>query len=48
VISKALDKVFNKLPAWAQWIFFAFGIVAIVYGIARYGPSFLLRVIFSP
>ena len=49
LISRALDKAFDKLPAWAKVIWVALTILLSVYCIARYGFfSFLLRVIFSP
>ena len=44
LISKALD----KLPSWAAWIYVPLGAVLTVYGIAHYGWTFLLKVIFSP
>jgi hypothetical protein len=44
VISRAID----KLPTWVQVTLMIVGIVACVYGIARYGWSFIFRVIFSP
>jgi hypothetical protein len=44
VISRSID----KLPSWAQWVFMAVGVAALVYGISHYGWSFLLKAIFSP
>jgi hypothetical protein len=44
VISRAID----KLPAPIQAILTLLGIGACVYGLAHYGWSFILRVIFSP
>jgi hypothetical protein len=49
MISRLLDKAFNKLPAWAKVIFVALTIVGSIYCIARYGFfSFMLHAIFSP
>jgi hypothetical protein len=48
-ISRAIDRLVDKLPRWAQLILIAFVVLGSVYCIARYGFfSFLLRVIFSP
>jgi hypothetical protein len=44
VASTAID----KLPTWAQIILMVLGIITCVYGIAHYGWSFILRMIFSP
>lgn len=43
-IARAID----KSPRWVQWIVMALGIIGSVYGIAHYGWSFILRMIFSP
>jgi len=43
-ISRAID----RLPKWAQWIVMAIGILFGIYGVARYGFWFLIKVIFSP
>ncbi|MGA3130981.1 MAG: hypothetical protein ABSD59_09285 [Terracidiphilus sp.] len=49
MISKALDKVFDKLPAWAKLICALFLVLGSVYYIAHYGfLTFLLHAIFSP
>jgi hypothetical protein len=44
VVSRAID----KLPKSVQVIVILLGIAACVYGIAHYGWSFILRMIFSP
>jgi hypothetical protein len=43
-----ISRAAGRLPSWAKFILGALGVAAIVYGIARYGWTFLLRVIFSP
>ena len=49
MITAALGKIFEKLPAWAKLIWAAVGIVASVYLIREYGLfHFILRLIFSP
>ena len=48
MLSSALDKLWNKLPSWAQAALGVLAILFIVYGVARYGFSFLLKVILSP
>jgi hypothetical protein len=48
-ISRALDKLIDRLPRWAQWILMVFVAVGSVYYIAHYGFfTFLLKMIFSP
>jgi len=44
VILKAID----RLPAWVQLVLMILVMITCVYGIAHYGWSFLLKVIFSP
>jgi len=44
MVSRAID----KLPTWVQVILMVSGVVGCVYGIAHYGWSFILRVIFTP
>jgi hypothetical protein len=43
-VSRAMD----KLPAWDQLVLGVLGIGAGIYGIAHYGWTFLLKMIFSP
>jgi hypothetical protein len=43
-ISRAID----RLPTWAKFILGILAVVGTIYGIARDGFWFLLRVIFSP
>jgi hypothetical protein len=46
---KLFDKLFDKLPSWAQAIFFVLCGVLFLYSVAHYGLAHtLLRVIFSP
>ena len=47
-ISRGIDKIFDKLPTWAQVICWVLMVALTVYGIAQYGWSFLLKAIFSP
>jgi nitrate reductase NapE component len=48
-ISRAIDKLIDKLPRWAQLILLVFVAVGSVYYIAHYGfLTFLLKMIFSP
>jgi hypothetical protein len=48
-ISRAISKLIDKLPRWAQLIGAAFVALGSVYCIARYGfLSFLLHMIFTP
>jgi hypothetical protein len=49
MISRALDRLLDKLPPWGKVIFLVLAITLSVYYIARYGfGSFLLHAIFSP
>jgi hypothetical protein len=43
-----VSRAFDRLPGWAQMILGVVSIGAIIYGVARYGLTFLLKVIFSP
>jgi nitrate reductase NapE component len=48
-ISRAVGRLIDKLPRWAQLVLMAFLVMVSVYYVARYGFfSFLLRMIFSP
>ena len=48
-ISRALDRLIDKLPRWAKLILMVFVAVGCVYYIAHYGFFiFLLKMIFSP
>jgi hypothetical protein len=48
-ISRAIDKLVDKLPRWAKLICAVFIVLGSVYCIAHYGFfSFLLHAIFSP
>ena len=48
-ISRAIGRLIDKLPRWAQWILMLFAAVGSVYYIAHYGVLiFLLKMIFSP
>jgi predicted membrane protein len=44
VISRGLD----KLPKWMQVVLMILAVCACIYGIARDGWTFMLKVIFSP
>jgi SNF family Na+-dependent transporter len=44
VISKAID----KLPTWMQVVLMILAFGACIYGVARDGWIFMLKVIFSP
>jgi len=44
VISRGIE----KLPTWMQVVLMILAVAGIVYGVARYGWTFLLKVIFSP
>ncbi len=48
VMSKALGKVFDRVPEWAKVVLGLAAFAGIIYGVARYGWVFLLKVIFSP
>jgi hypothetical protein len=43
-----VSRAFDRLPGWAQMSLGVIAIAAIIYGVARYGLIFLLKVIFSP
>jgi hypothetical protein len=48
-ISRAVDRLIDKLPRWAQLTLMALVALGCVYYIAHYGFfTFLLRMIFSP
>ena len=48
-ISRAIARLIDILPRWAQLIWTVFLVLVSVYYIAHYGFfSFLLRMIFSP
>jgi len=48
-ISRAIDKLTDRLPRWAKLICGVFAVLGSVYYIAHYGFfTFLLRMIFSP
>jgi len=44
IISRGID----KLPRWMQVVLMILAVAGIIYGIAREGWIFLLKVIFSP
>jgi len=49
MVSKLFDRVWDKLPTWAKFVFAILTIIASVYLIAQDGFwTFLLHVIFSP
>jgi hypothetical protein len=48
LISKAIDKIVDPLPTWAKGILGLLLVIGLIYGVAREGFLFLLRVIFSP
>jgi hypothetical protein len=49
VFSKAIDKLWDKLPSWGKAIWVLVVIAACVWAIREYGLGhFLLRMIFSP
>jgi len=43
-----LSRAYDKLPDWVKLILGVCAIVATIYGVAREGWVFLLKVIFSP
>jgi hypothetical protein len=43
-----ISKTMGRLPDWLQWILGIAGAIVCIYGLAHYGWTFLLRVIFSP
>ena len=48
LMSRAVDKIVDPLPVWAKWVLGLFVVIGFIYGIAREGPWFILKVIFSP
>jgi hypothetical protein len=43
-----VSKAFDRLPAWARLVLMVAGLAAGIFGVARYGWTFLLKAIFSP
>jgi hypothetical protein len=43
-----VSRAYDKLPDWVELTLGICAIAGIVYGVARYGWVFLLKVIFSP
>jgi hypothetical protein len=43
-----VSRAYDKLPDWVKLTLGVCAIVAIIYGVAREGWVFLLKVIFSP
>jgi len=44
MISKAID----RLPSWVQMILLIVSLIVFTWGVAHYGWTFILKVIFSP
>jgi hypothetical protein len=48
LMARAVDKIVDPLPKWAKWILGLLVAIGFIYGIAREGFWFILKVIFSP
>jgi hypothetical protein len=43
-----VSRAYDRLPTWAKVILAIAGLGFLIYGLAREGPVYLIKVLFSP